>query len=138
MSERPDPGWYADPTRRFEHRYWDGEVWTEHVSRNGQASTDPVDPAVEAWQLQAGAPSRTNVKAIASLVLSLVWLFGLASIAAIVVGVVARREIRQRPEEVGRGMALAGIVIGIVGVLGMLFGLAFMSFFLFGSGGFVG
>ena len=34
-------GWYADPSGRFEIRYWDGESWTEHVSRGGQQSTDP-------------------------------------------------------------------------------------------------
>jgi Domain of unknown function (DUF4328)/Protein of unknown function (DUF2510) len=36
------PGWYSDPGRRFDHRYWDGEAWTEHVSVAGQPSTAPV------------------------------------------------------------------------------------------------
>jgi hypothetical protein len=39
------PGWYADPSGRYEHRYWDGVGWTEHVSRGGVASTAPVVPA---------------------------------------------------------------------------------------------
>jgi hypothetical protein len=34
-------GWYADPSGRFELRYWDGGRWTEHVSRRGQQFTDP-------------------------------------------------------------------------------------------------
>jgi hypothetical protein len=34
-------GWYADPSSRFELRYWDGTQWTEHVSRAGQQYTDP-------------------------------------------------------------------------------------------------
>ncbi|MFP5489452.1 MAG: DUF2510 domain-containing protein, partial [Acidimicrobiia bacterium] len=34
-------GWYADPSGRFELRYWDGGQWTEHVSRAGQQYTDP-------------------------------------------------------------------------------------------------
>jgi hypothetical protein len=34
-------GWYADPSGRFELRYWNGSKWTEHVSRAGQQSTDP-------------------------------------------------------------------------------------------------
>ncbi len=34
-------GWYADPSGRFELRYWDGNAWTEHVSRAGQQYTDP-------------------------------------------------------------------------------------------------
>jgi len=34
-------GWYADPSGRYELRYWDGSAWTEHVSRAGQQFTDP-------------------------------------------------------------------------------------------------
>ena len=34
-------GWYADPAGRFDLRYWDGNTWTEHVSRAGQQFTDP-------------------------------------------------------------------------------------------------
>jgi hypothetical protein len=34
-------GWYADPSSRYELRYWDGSAWTEHVSRAGQQFTDP-------------------------------------------------------------------------------------------------
>lgn len=33
--------WYADPSGRYELRYWDGSNWTEHVSRAGQVYTDP-------------------------------------------------------------------------------------------------
>jgi hypothetical protein len=32
--------WYADPSKRFELRYWDGTEWTEHVARGGQQFTD--------------------------------------------------------------------------------------------------
>ena len=37
----PKAGWYADPARRFELRYWAGARWTEHVCRNGVQSVDP-------------------------------------------------------------------------------------------------
>ena len=44
--DAPDaPGWYPDPGGRYEHRYWDGSAWTEHVSRYGMTSTAPVVPA---------------------------------------------------------------------------------------------
>jgi hypothetical protein len=38
------PGWYHDPLARFEHRYWDGRIWTEWVSTKGQLAidTEPV------------------------------------------------------------------------------------------------
>ena len=35
------PAWYADPTSRYDHRYWDGTSWTAHVARAGAMSTDP-------------------------------------------------------------------------------------------------
>lgn len=40
-TEAPEFGWYPDPSRRHEQRYWDGTRWTEHVSDGGQQSTDP-------------------------------------------------------------------------------------------------
>ena len=33
--------WYADPSNRFELRYWNGKEWTEHVAKSGQQFTDP-------------------------------------------------------------------------------------------------
>jgi hypothetical protein len=34
--------WHPDPTGRHQYRYWDGTVWTDHVSNNGTTSLDPV------------------------------------------------------------------------------------------------
>jgi hypothetical protein len=36
------PGWFPDPGRRHELRYWDGHRWTEHVSDRGTQRVDPV------------------------------------------------------------------------------------------------
>ncbi len=40
-SQAAPAGWYADPSGRYELRYWDGTAWTEHVARSGQQFTDP-------------------------------------------------------------------------------------------------
>jgi hypothetical protein len=37
-----DPGWYADPTARFDYRYWDGSGWSEHVAKAGRMATDQL------------------------------------------------------------------------------------------------
>lgn len=123
MDELPPAGWYADPLGRFEHRYWDGTGWTPHVARGGRSWTDPMGlrpggPQVSpAWD----RPGPTNAKAIVSLVLSLVWFLGLGSLAGIVLGVQARREIRTGGgREDGGGIALAGIVIGVAGLVGTI------------------
>jgi Protein of unknown function (DUF2510) len=39
------PGWYADPTRRHEHRYWDGTQWADQVSDHGVTATDAEAPS---------------------------------------------------------------------------------------------
>jgi uncharacterized protein YxjI len=43
MSTTP-ANWYPDPKGRHQLRYWDGTVWTDHVSTNGVAGTDPLQP----------------------------------------------------------------------------------------------
>ena len=39
-------GWYPDPLRRHQHRYWDGAAWTAHVANDGVAALDPLPRAV--------------------------------------------------------------------------------------------
>lgn len=126
-------GWYPDPLGRFEHRYWDGTRWTDHASRGGRTVADPLDATAppDAGQHAAatGAPpgqsfpdrategpaAGTEGLAIVSIVLSVAWLFGLGSIAGIITGIVARRRIRASGgARTGAGLALAGIIIGIV------------------------
>jgi hypothetical protein len=57
----------------------------------------------------------TNGMAIASMVLGIIWIYWVGSVLALVFGYVALRQIRDR-DEAGRGMAIAGIVLGWVGV----------------------
>ena len=61
---------------------------------------------------------RTNQMAVASLIcgLSQVFFWFLAGVPAIIFGHVARRQIRQTGEA-GGGMAMAGLVMGYIGVL---------------------
>src|SRR4051794_10439281 len=68
-------------------------------------------------QPQYGHPqyggAKTNTLAIISLVASLVWVCGLGSIAAVITGFMARKQIRQSGgTQTGGGMAGAGVVIG--------------------------
>lgn len=39
----PAPAWNADPTGRFERRFWDGLRWTQHVTSGGATSIDFPD-----------------------------------------------------------------------------------------------
>jgi len=53
--------------------------------------------------------------AIASMVLGILWIYWIGSILALIFGYMSLRQIKQR-NEAGRGMAIAGIVLGWVGV----------------------
>jgi hypothetical protein len=76
--------------------------------RPGGASTiiQPVTPV-----------ERTNGLAIASLVLGILWIYWIGSVLALVFGYVAKSQIEHSDGfQGGRGMAIAGIVLGWVGV----------------------
>jgi Domain of unknown function (DUF4190) len=63
----------------------------------------------------------TNGLAIASLVLGIIWIFGVGSLLALIFGLVARKQIeRTGRRQGGRGLAIAGIVLGIVGLIGAI------------------
>jgi hypothetical protein len=57
--------------------------------------------------------------AVSSFVLSVVWLYGLGSILAIIFGHISLNHIRKRGER-GRGLAIAGLIIGYVGLAGLI------------------
>lgn len=64
----------------------------------------------------------TNGMAIASMVLGILWLYWVGSILALIFGYVARDQIK-RTGQSGDGMAIAGIVLGWVGIGFLLIGL---------------
>lgn len=67
--------------------------------------------------ISRGAQTKTNGLAIASMVLGILWVYWVGSILALVFGYVARRQIRDSGgRESGHGMAVAGIVLGWVGI----------------------
>ncbi len=59
--------------------------------------------------------TKYNGMAIASMVLGIVWVYGIGSILALVFGYVAKKQIKQLGGQ-GSGMATAGIALGWVGI----------------------
>jgi hypothetical protein len=98
-------GWYPDPNDPSSQRYWDGSQWTENRTPAGARAGEVA----------------TNGKAIASLVLGIVWLCSLGSILALIFGYMAKNEIDESGgTQGGRGLAIAGIVLGWIGVGALL------------------
>jgi Domain of unknown function (DUF4190) len=70
-------------------------------------------------QYQYVQVGRTSGLAIASMVLGIVWIYWVGSILAVIFGHIAISQMRKDETLRGRGMAIAGVVLGYVG-LGIL------------------
>lgn len=166
--------WHPDPLGRHQYRYWDGTVWTEHVSNDGEVTSDPLadTPAAQGGQQpvdevatsaaaaqpgsQAGAPPGSQAGAapgpqagtswgpqagttaapasgggtdglsLAALIIGLLsllvaWIpfLGLLGVVggviAVVLGLLGRGRARRAAS--GAGLAISGLVCGVLAVL---------------------
>jgi uncharacterized protein DUF4190/uncharacterized protein UPF0547 len=91
---------------------------TEEFGTGSQRAAQQLPPSTQPVHVQ---PARTNGFAIASLVLGIVWIWWIGSILALVFGYVGKAQIdRSGGRETGRGLAVAGIVLGWVGLTGLV------------------
>lgn len=142
----PQPNWYLDPSGGHQYRYYDGSEWTGHVADGGQVTQDPFVPpppplagvrAVRTGPADGQQPAGPAVavagvdaapekcgKAVGSLVCGIIGLLILPvifSVAALGLGSQARREIDASNGAMGgRGMATAGVVLGVIGLVAWL------------------
>jgi len=137
---------YWDGERWAGTRHWRGTGWIED---SGDPSSAPIGAtttpsaagqipprflpppgyrgSMAPYQPQIARPmaQTTNGSAIASLVLSILGLFGIGSLLGVIFGFKARREIRASGGyQGGDGLALAGIIIGFVTLALFIFVLA--------------
>ncbi len=146
MSDDALHGWHPDPFGRHEERYFIHGELSQLVRDNGVEAQErevgggapiprrdsPLErptnthhsiAAQSPWNTaspssQATAARKTNGFAVASLVLGLVTA-GVGSILALIFGYHARRQIREsHGAQSGDGMALAGIILGWLGLVG--------------------
>lgn len=62
-------------------------------------------------------PTSTNGMAVASMVLGILWIYWIGSVLALVFGYIGRKQIdASGGAQSGRGMAIAGIVLGWIGI----------------------
>ena len=91
----------------------------------------PASPVAADARISAGSvpSSTTSGLAVASMVVGILWIYWIGSIVALVLGYMALREIRQNPEGIeGKGMAIAGIVLGWIGMATLALAIAFGVF----------
>jgi hypothetical protein len=118
-SEPPGPGWWLASDGRY------------YPPEQAPGAPPPNPPAFSGYAAYGAPVAQTTVNglAIASMVLGILWLWWIGSILALVFGYVAKGQIdRAAGRQSGRGMAIAGIVLGWIGVaflvLFIIFGIA--------------
>lgn len=140
----PAPGWFSDPQDELQLRWWNGSAWTEHRQPRVAEPSSPT-PTYIPFASQSPEQSRplsradkdtairkNNSMAYTGLVLSLVALlinpFAVLSILGIIfsaIGIAKSHELEGAGQSThGRGTAIAGIIVGIAGLL-------FFAFFAF-------
>jgi carbonic anhydrase/acetyltransferase-like protein (isoleucine patch superfamily) len=91
-------------------------------SEAAEMGVEPVPPV-------SSHPQETSGLSIASLVLGILWIGGLGSILALIFGYVAKRDIKRSHGRLsGRGLAIAGIVLGWVGTVSLLLIVGLVTF----------
>jgi hypothetical protein len=114
----PSQGWYPDPSRPDQLRWWDGSAWTAQVSRNGVPDTQPL-PGAAPVRTGGGLPwwvwLLIGVGAVALLIL-VSPLLAVVALVVLVTGIVALS--KKTPTWMRfRSPAVAGVITGIAAVV---------------------
>ncbi|HUR15496.1 MAG TPA: DUF2510 domain-containing protein [Mycobacteriales bacterium] len=114
--------WYPDPSTPGQLRWFDGVQWTGHVhpAAPPQYGTVPpwgAAPAERNRSMEALLPVNRSGLAIAAGYAGLFAILIVCAPIALVLGVLALRDLRNRPTVGGRGRAWFGVVAGGLGTL---------------------
>jgi hypothetical protein len=101
---------------------YNARLCSELAALTADVTPPAPPPAPPARPTFVRASSPTNGLAIASLVLGLLWMGWTGSVLAVVFGHIAMGQIA-RSGQSGRGIALAGLVLGYIGLATLVFAL---------------
>jgi hypothetical protein len=108
QGDHPPAGYYPDPDDSRLQRWWDGSSWA--VPATGTRRSTPPS-------ITTTPPPATNQYAILSLALSIAWIFFVGSVLGVIFGHLAMAQIRESGgQEIGRGNAMIGLIVGYVGI----------------------
>ena len=129
----PDPtstpsGWFPDPLDRYDHRYFNGATWTSDVSTGGQRFVDPlgIGPGGPAATRQPTNGAATAAVVMGSIAVAIAWIpfivviGAVLAVLALVFGIIGLK--RSAAAGVGRRSAVAGIVMGGLGIAASVVG----------------
>jgi len=113
----PVPGWYADPEHAGSERYWDGNGWSDQRRPAPYSGGGPGVP-----------PPPTNGFAVAGLTCGIVgvvlaltpftfFVAWILAIPGIVFGILGRKRVDANPSLGRKGLATAGLILGIITIV---------------------
>jgi hypothetical protein len=113
----PAPGWYPDPQDASRLRRWDGATWL-HEFAYPDGSANPNEAL--GWVLPVGRSSWAIWAGYAGLFALIVFPAPLA----LLLGLVAARDLTKHPEKKGWGRTIFGLVTGVLGTAVLVYMLA--------------
>ena len=121
----PGPQWFADPSGRYQYRFWDGHRWTEWVAVHGQQLMDGPVTANDSASLRWLLPVGRSGLAIAAGYAGLFALTVLLAPLALIVGLLATRDLRRHPSKLGWGRTIFALVTGVLGTVALVAAIVF-------------
>lgn len=119
----PGSGWIAPDERGPMERPWQPP---QPVARPWQPPPPPPQPNVR--PAPSGLAIGSFVTGIVGVMIGIACAVPVPGIIAVILGILALSQMRQSPNSTGRGLAIAGIVMGAVNLAFFLFGLLFFFF----------
>jgi hypothetical protein len=116
-SSSPGPGYSAPPPSPPPPGYGQPPPPPGYGQAPPPGYGQPPPPPYATYGVQPYIARKTNGFAIASLILGALWIYWLGSVLALIFGYIGKSQIDKSGDtQDGRGLAIAGIVLGWIGV----------------------
>jgi hypothetical protein len=114
-------GWYPDPYQPGQFRWFDGYQWTAHAGASAPVTGAAWGPPPERDRsVEYLLPVNRTGLSIAAGYAGLFAILLIFAPIALVLGVLALRDLQDKPAVAGRGRAWFGLIAGAIGTLGLI------------------
>ena len=127
ISDTSRPGLNGVPTQAAatRYRFWDGHRWTEWVAVHGQELMDGPVTANDSASLRWLLPVGRSGLAIAAGYAGLFALTVLLAPLALILGLLAARDLRRHPSKLGWGRTIFALATGVLGTVALVAAIIF-------------